>query len=203
MLMSGVNVISILEGRKNQTRRIVKFPKNDALIYRPWQSRVAGPGLFKTKYLHVPFRHRDEPDDGCSERLFPPLEPGDRLWVKETFAEHPEFPGTYLYRADRGGDYQGAAQGAFKWKSGRFMPRRASRITLEILSVRVERLQEISEEDAKAEGFPLGVEESICASVLGRNDPARIGFGETWDRINGKGAWAKNPFVWCISFKRV
>src|SRR5579859_2590454 len=89
ILFSGVMVRAILAGNKTQTRRMLKFPKDNVLIYSPEGSRVDGPNvLSKGQYLSVPFRHRDEPDEDCKERLFPAWEVGDRLWVKETFRCH-------------------------------------------------------------------------------------------------------------------
>jgi hypothetical protein len=131
--------------------------------------------------------------------------------VKETFAPHPEFPGyIYLYRADRGGDYQGAAQGDFKWKPSIFMPRVASRLTLEITGIRVERLRDISEGDAKAEGINRISNIGPCRA-FGWQDYG-IGPGlfnpidsykSLWESINGKDSWNKNPYVWVITFKKI
>lgn len=120
---------------------------------------------------------------------------GDRLWVQEVYAENPEVPGQFIYRADRGGDFQGAAQGLFKWKSPRYMPRAASRITLEILDLRVERLHSITESDAVAEGMEKWTRKgqgSACTR-----------FAILWEKIYGRRTWRKNPWVWVIKFKRI
>jgi hypothetical protein len=87
-----------------------------------------------------------------------------------------------------------------KWKSPLFMPRKLSRITLEVTSVRVERLQQITDADAIAEGMPHPTEWSLdCSST-----PPTRHFRELWDSINRKRCpWASNPWVWAISFKRV
>jgi hypothetical protein len=81
------------------------------------------------------------------------------------------------------------------------MPRVASRITLEIVSIRVERLQDISEEDAKAEGVtldcPIGNIKVYAAA------PYKYNFAHLWESINGPGSWNLNPWVWCIEFKKV
>lgn len=74
-----------------------------------------------------------------------------------------------------------------------YMPRWASRITLEITDVRVERLRDISEADAKSEGVRCGID---CPDH-------RIAFGRLWESINGHGSWESNPFVWCLSFRRI
>lgn len=93
-----------------------------------------------------------------------------------------------------------------RWRPSIFMPRDLSRITLEVTSVRVERLQAITEEDAKAEGVQrrdiLGVETYETATSYVSS--ARAAFEELWDDINGERAsWASNPWCWCVSFRRL
>jgi hypothetical protein len=112
--------------------------------------------------------------------------PGDLLWVKENFAT----PGIKtFYQADHSAIEAAGLRGMydFKWRSSIYMPRALSRITLEITDVRVERLQDISNEDARTEGFVN-----------------RAAFRNLWGDINGKRAvWASNPWVWVISFTQV
>lgn len=130
---------------------------------------------------------------------------GDRLWVKETFRPQDGMT-TYCqhqdeieYRAD--GDRPKEPTDCH-WKPSIFMPRWASRITLEITGVRVERLNEISEEDAIAEGVePLshGFKNYLGADL--QCGDARMSYMSLWESINGAGSWAKNPWVWCISFQ--
>lgn len=183
ILFSGPMVRAILEGRKTQTRRIAK------------EVATLQPGHKWRECLCMEIDPSDTPCVTCACRFDARWEAGDRLWVRETFALHPE-DGSTIYRCDRGGDYQGAAQGYFKWKPSIFMPRAASRITLEITRVRVERLQEISEEDAREEGVP-GYSDGSPMDY-------RWGFQMLWDSINGKThPWESNPYVWCISFKRI
>jgi len=116
--------------------------------------------------------------------------PGDQFWVKEKFApciggaEWPENP--TLYRADALPEYE-----RLRWKPSIFMPLWASRITLKIEGVRVERLQEISEADAKAEGVSHSCD---------RDDVDA--YRELWESINGPGSWSENPFVWVITFSK-
>lgn len=84
------------------------------------------------------------------------------------------------------------------------MPRWASRITLEITGVRVERLQDISEADAKAEGAPPSHPSiDVVSREFGYADFPRSWFAQLWDQINGAGSWDANPWVWCLTFRRV
>jgi hypothetical protein len=118
-------------------------------------------------------------------------EPGARLWVRETFTAHGAFgtDGRIAYRADASG---GKEPHGLNWKPSIFMPRKASRITLEIVGVRVERLQDISERDAIAEGVER---DAMCGPCSW--------YQMIWEKINGKGSWAKNSFVWVLEFKRI
>jgi hypothetical protein len=150
--------------------------------------------------------------------------PGDRLWVKEThqYADWTEDGMPWLrYAADGATRFfdSGAIPESWgekltdiwadlslgattedkaadrKWRPSIFMPRWASRITLEITDVRVQRLQDISETDAQAEG--------AVPSFYQTATPWRDGFGSLWESINGDDSWAANPWVWALSFRRV
>lgn len=190
ILFSAPMVRAILAGAKTQTRRVVKDRHIDA----------APPAcLFQWLRERCPYG-----------------QPGDRLWVRETW-QHANFPfGPYddscqvFYRADymddpHGPDGEKSPEGKYRnWKPSIHMPRSASRILLEITSVRVERLQDISESDACAEGA------RSADLVTGREcilDPKsgsyRLHFSDLWEQINGAGTFVANPFVWVIEFKRV
>lgn len=121
---------------------------------------------------------------------------GDQLWVRETFcwSGYASDPEEVLYRADQ--EYTLEDRGDLPWKPSIFMPRWASRIQLEIVSVRVERLNDISVDDAISEG---------CTSAFEKGDArgARAEFAELWESINGAGSWEQNPWVWVIEFKRI
>ena len=122
--------------------------------------------------------------------------PGDRLWVKETFAvvEGGDplvtfcSDGRTIMMDDRA-DY-GFGTLPLRWTPSIYMPRWASRLTLEVTEVRVERLQEISEVDALAEGVTHG-------------QSARDAFASLWEKIHGEGSWGMDPWVWVVGFKRV
>ena len=156
-------------------------------------------------------------------RLCPYGKPGDRLWVRETFQgplfdaermdefrrdsskfETPEF---CVFAADGGGppEFQDADDNLFcRWRPSIHMPRWASRIQLEIVAVRVERLNACSDVDAVAEG--IGLNPSAIGMKL-TNPPgesmAIAMYRALWDSINGAGSWATNPWVWVVEFKRV
>lgn len=143
-------------------------------------------------------------------------QPGDRLWVRETWqgpllgtaGDYKAFnaggqkaiqkPECCVYRATdtlNAVDDDGRELG---WRPSIHMPRWASRINLEITGVRVERLQDISEADAKAEGTTP----SIVGGVLD-HIKYRAGYQSLWNDINGTGSWVANPWVWVVEFKRV
>ena len=228
ILMSGAMVRAILDGRKTQTRRIVKpqpgcvgngssgytvFTRKGYISFRgDWIDAPDATGLPHIAMFGGPYR------DG--ERRYGewvlPLKygaVGDRLWVRETWRtwERPEDMGDgIVYRADdafrlivdsreaadRWIDAHDNGKHADRWRPSIHMPRWASRITLEIVNVRVERLQSISTADAKAEG----VDEFACAAGDGV-----ACFADLWRSINGKPGtrWADNPWVWVVEFKRV
>ncbi|HEK3371769.1 TPA: hypothetical protein SMV99_000987 [Pseudomonas aeruginosa] len=219
ILFTGPMVRAILEGRKTVTRRVVK-PQPDFL-----GSMVDPNTPFKTL------------DAGLHARITCPYgEPGDRLWVRETW--HVGKPHdktapadilapllaegrgiTVLYTA--GGwqsvgpagreepiypDDQPLPDWAGKGRPSIHMPRWACRILLEITAVRVERLQDISEEQALAEGVrgePCDHARQACADIGCWGDTAKGAFGFLWESLNGEGRWAENPWVWVVEFKQV
>ncbi|NWC30734.1 hypothetical protein HYE76_30490, partial [Pseudomonas tolaasii] len=145
--------------------------------------------------------------------------PGDRLWVRETcfindyretavpVDERAECE--IIYRADGIPDWEGE-EVLISWRPSIHMPRWASRILLEITDVRVERLQDVTEDQAKAEGVRLMRDGSD--TWVGREGPgnlvtpwptAKEAFSDLWNSINGPHAWEANPWVWCVNFKRV
>ena len=151
-------------------------------------------------------------------QLCPYGAPGDRLWVRETYAPADRFyqnhdcdpPHVVAYRADRPAfDTAQWDWDALRWRSPRCMPRALSRLTLEVVAVRVERVRAISEDDARAEGV-VGVEATDAYHWEKRwpSPPLeyRPVFLAAWDAVNGrrKGcAWAANPWVWALTFRRV
>ena len=190
ILFSAEMVRAILAGRKTQTRRVVKSPVSTHC------------NILGISAEHEPMiLHKDDWFKPCE--WSPYGIPGDRLWVRETWAapgnwddikpskliEYPGFNTDLIaYRAtEKFGDAY------FTWRPSIFMPRWASRILLEITDVRVERLQEITMQDAIAESAP---------TLKGCPDP-RVYFKDLWDEINAdRGfSWDVNPWVWVIKFK--
>lgn len=176
ILFSGPMVRALLDGRKTRTRRVVK-PQPE------WSCSplefTNSPGVWA-------------PNEAEDYRRCPYGVPGDRLWVRETWQRVVPLlidPTTkYEYLATvRDGCHPA------RWKPSIHMPRVASRITLEVVRVRVERVQQITEADAIAEG--CGRAECGALAVL---EYCRL-----WNEINGPGAWAENPWVWVVEFKRI
>ena len=125
--------------------------------------------------------------------------PGDLLWVRETFS--PCLKNSVVYKAD------GQGVGEFGideiiWKSPRFMPRKYSRLTLKITDIRVERVQDISEHDAIAEGVTLlqSCTSGYLPLVDNINNAYIRGYANLWNKINGVESWNQNPWVWAIKF---
>lgn len=182
ILFSGSMVTAILEGRKTMTRRVVKpqpelYQSYGTTCVR-WKDRIATPLVIA-------------PD--CMKRMSPYGIPGDRLWVRETWGRHEVGEDTFIvYRADSGSDGDGAP-----WRPSIFMPRDACRIILEITGVRVERLQDITDEDIIAEG-------AFDRQWTRVDNNVQKCWIELWNSINGKSyPWNSNPWVWVISFERV
>ena len=128
--------------------------------------------------------------------------PGDTLWLRETWFQS-EDSSMVHYRADNDDPY------VTRWRPSIHMPRWASRITLEVTGVRVERLCAISEADAAAEGVTQCGDGGWHAEDTGRDgsspcwDTASGSYRLLWESINGPGSWAANPWVWVVSFRRV
>lgn len=180
ILFSTSMVQAILDGRKTMTRRVVKSPK--------WSEPSRALVDFECPYGWI----------------------GDRLWVRETWAKPPMLTNKMLrdgadtwpkcvYLADDVDIGQWKEWG-WKVKPSIFMPRWASRITLEITNIRVERLQDITSADSIKEGmYSYANSQTIDCETRDPRDDFKI----LWDSINGKKhPWSSNPWVWVISFRR-
>lgn len=232
ILFQGAMVRAILNGTKTQTRRAVKMPPSwDCIAYADW-----GDGWW-------PYRSDDGESPSYDNNEIPLRCPygraGDRLWVRETWQEDPEDDGTWAYTPYMGCKgsplsdiprkfqkpehciYREGWDGSpLVWRPSIHMPRWASRILLEVVSVRVERLQDISEADALAEGistvrtkewdlehFPAwrkAFDEACAAHERPPVGPLPSeAYHALWESINGAGKWDANPWVWVVEFKRV
>lgn len=200
-------VRAILDGRKTQTRRVVR-PQP---VWRDVQG-LFGSWAFKGGLLYP----NAEPDVLA---LCPYGQPGDRLWVRETcamrsaggavidsihYAATPEL-GRFLQRDMRTFSDSKLMPFEGRWTPSIYMPRWASRITLEITGVRVERLQGITEGDAHSEGAAdwAAAHAERMFGLGNKFVSARAAFQHLWESINGTGSWDLNPWVWVVEFKRV
>ena len=201
ILFSATMVRALLAGTKTQTRRVVKMKTHHQIEERdngtPW------PWMY------------DGERDADSWMACPYGQPGDRLWVRETWRTDARLddkaPNAFSgwpvkYEADSTALNHGAFFGQTDGKTrvSIHMPRWASRITLEITGVRVERLQDISEADALAEGIE---DRGKGFAVYGTDDgitfdPIRS-YRSLWEQINGPGSWDANPWVWVVEFRSV
>lgn len=194
-------VQAVLEDRKTQARRVVKpQPCHDS---GPWECHRFTKSVIRKGMLEPGpdvFGFADE-DNGW---VCPYGAPGDRLWVRETWAdtsrESKKCPVSYRASWDADDD----ECRSFPWRPSIFMPRWASRIALEITGVRVQRVQDISEDDCKSEGICL--QDPFTVPYRGEYmATAELRFSFLWDSINAKRGypWASNPCVWVIEFKRI
>ena len=193
IIFSGPMVRAILEGRKTQTRRVMKpQPHPDAtlqgIIPRPNANRACA------SFAHVDERgvHSHSLKVQC-----PFGRGGDHLWVRESWALCNTIGNNCTNIVWRAGPWRNGLEPSVKWRPSIHMPRWASRITLEITGIGVERLQDISEADAQAEG----VTESIV--LPGDRGSFVASFGYLWQQIYGAESWDANPWVWVIEFEKL
>jgi len=198
IIFSGLMVRAILEGRKSQTRRIVK-PQPDAVIDGEPYWHIGGYRASRYRGVTDQLRMGTHNPIRCPYGI-----PGDRLWVRESFFI-PDAPykakNSHLvsYKADETNQLALQYTG---WRPSIHMPRWASRIILEIVEIRVERVQDISEADALAEGVSILPDAEIAARVA-EDTPARMEFWALWTSIHGPDSWDANPWVWVLEFRRV
>lgn len=203
ILFSEVMVQAILEGRKTQTRRIIKpqpLVHNDVI-----KMPIPIDEYSKLIKKYSKMGYTQIYTKGVLEGMIAPLckyEVGDVLWVRETW-QYVDFCGDdngYVYRAT---DPDWETMEEWKWKPSIFMPRAACRIFLKVKSIRAERLQDISEEDSLSEGIidrkPFG----FTAFGIDQSMTAKDSFKYLWTQINGEKSWESNPFVWVVEFEKI
>jgi len=192
ILFSAPMVRALLDGSKTQTRRVCK-PRRDMGIGCDLAPHEIAGEINRGDFTNTVY--------GA---------PGDRLWVRESFAHI--YRGNAAPAARRPDDVVFMADGLTpdayvygSWKPSIHMPRWASRIDLEITGVRVERLHDISEADAQAEGArecdPVSGREVLLAGASQRGSFV-LHYRDIWEQINGAGSWPINPWVWVVEFKR-
>ncbi|EMF9804891.1 hypothetical protein V4X55_002099 [Salmonella enterica] len=202
MIFNGEMVRAILDGRKTQTRRIMKIQPSDGFhpthngydldLNAHWYT----PGVVdKNGYLQPAKKDVFGVADENEGYTCPFGAVGDRIWVRETFSAVPDHDepaacSALLYAADGNGPYG-------KWTPSIHMPRWASRILLEITSVRIERLANVSDDDAGKEGYPANPE------PYGGGMDKWLWFQQLWDSIYPDQSFKHNPWVWVIEFKVV
>jgi len=233
ILFSGEMVRAILDGRKTQTRRVVKPQPVPAEKAEPGEVVWFGGELQRVRESRG--RNKRAAGHLNAHDWRPYGQPGDRLWVKETFRFTSEWDDLPPGDVPAGQDVWFEADGKHPmgWGDGRLrssihMPRWASRITLEIVGVRVERLKDISAKDCLAEGIdlppiPVPAGTSVADAIkwaesrpqavkarewaggfdAGHCQLVRVHYSELWDRINGAGSWDANPWVWALTFRKV
>lgn len=208
ILFSTEMVTAILEGRKTQTRRIVK-PKTSMEKYL-WDNQHFKENYYYEKTISF-FRNCDDENMTTYAVFknskqpfnkewfkFPFGNIGDQLWVKEKWnyinedmALRDLIKNNFRYYAT----YDLSIRDKIKWKSSMFMPRHTSRIMLEITGIRCERLHDITGYDVMSEGIECDERYS--------DQWKKIAYEILWNKINGKDSWDLNPYVWVIEFKRV
>lgn len=208
MLFSTPMVQAILDGRKTQTRRVLK-PQVRACSHQDyteaeWKNSPTE-WTVKEGYAYCGLCGNGiEYSKNFSGIKCPYGQPGDRIWVREKWKPNDILMGwPYHYYA---------ANDTFthpdneKWKPPIFMPKAAARIWLEVVDVRVERLQDINENDAVSEGVeqnPDGSWRDYIAPARLWQDAAKPSFQSLWQFINGVESWEANPWVWVVEFKRI
>ena len=212
ILFSGEMVQAILDGRKTQTRRVVSFGQFDASSTPgyAWHFRDKRTGCW----------HDIKGTTVLVANYCPYGRPGDILWVKETFRSNCSdgdgpcgLQPFVEYRCDQGRRVPGKTSEEITrycnqlydmkegWRPSIFMPRWASRITLKVEEVRVQRLQDISEDDAYAEGCGVDHEALPGGCIIPSN---RWRYEQLWDSLNKKKhPWSENPWIWAITFSRL
>jgi len=217
ILFSAPMVRALLDGSKTQTRRVVNLNDRLGRFDKDGYHAVTDSTIVRTSWTPSTIQKVVDCPYG---------QPGDRLWVRETFTdlqdtgiEYRPIPSVplkrYVFAADiKLGSHEDEARKEFgiKWRPSIFMPRTASRITLEVTGVRVERLQDISEVDCIAEGIERSEEYPTLwkrGDLYGDQNTVQItgfpklAYRSIWEAISGHESWHANPWVWVVEFKQV
>lgn len=191
IIMSSESVRAIIEGRKVQTRRVIK-PQPEFGVCECLYSPTGFSGTY------------EDGSCGCSGKaLRPPYQFGQKLWVRESFAEHTYFSGTGISQSAIYKDTLHQLPNGSYWQSPIFMPRWASRITLEVIGIQAQRVQDITPGDYRKEG--IGISFPADISSLDVEHIYKERWISLWESLNAKRgySWKSNPWVWVIDFKVV
>ncbi|KFX07244.1 hypothetical protein KP22_03900 [Pectobacterium betavasculorum] len=207
MIFNGEMVRAILDGRKTQTRRIIKPQPFDRSQYRrDHQIEIISGRAENGDEIDGLYAYTKS-TGGTWDAKCPFGQPGDRLWVRETSGlqvRRDALGGTGEFRVYRASNpdairYKTASgeTAPIKWVPSIHMPRYASRITLEITDVRVERLKHIPRDGIIAEGYPAE------RAIDGGDYDQFLWYRDLWESIYGVGSWQANPWIWVIEFKQI
>lgn len=199
IIFSGPMVRALIEGRKTQTRRLIKWEGPRGFPHSFEHARIDNPA--GVPRLLVPFHHPEEPtdwEDCAMHRHYGLADPCDRLWVREAM----RWTDTLVFDADKAPVDLDRMPAGFtagrEHVSGMFMPRWASRLTLTVTEVGVQRLQDISEDDAAAEGVHAT---RVMSEGYHLSSPSFVeSFHGLWNSLHGPDAWGANPWVVALTF---
>lgn len=218
ILMHARSIDGIQKDRKTQTRRIIRIPQVYLSGYGAELVKISEDrqGFLMEGW---PKQDREFGNFGRCQRIKCPYGAvGDRLWIRERFLYRNNRQSVVFYAGMDPVEAAGFGAMYGGWKPSIHMPRWASRLTMENTRIRAERVQDISEEDAKAEGIrkedlppdPDGFHPPGSYGFVGNNNPlgkiwptAKEAFAELWDDTNGAGAWKRNDWCWVVDFKRI
>lgn len=201
ILMCGDMVCATLEDRKTHTRRIIKLPTPEVV------GRDSHGELSNDVPREMPDWAREDLIEKCRFGRV-----GDQLWVREAWAlrndvdwatDEARAKQYCLYRAGYEGDLEDEYHPVTGWRPSIHMPRCLSRLTLAITDVRVERLQDIRNNVEAIESEGVDLPPTELYPFTNRGSKLTVWFSALWDKINGKGAWAANPWVWVVAFRRI
>jgi hypothetical protein len=208
ILFSGAMVRAILSGAKTQTRRIVKpQPTKTSGTHRGYPlPLMANDWAWPHPRTSAATTISNRPNGPLGWEIHCPYgQPGDRLWVREAWSIDPHPGPNYSggLRSPDGGEVMYRATDGWHgpWRPSIHMPHWASRLTLEITGVRVERLKEIGAADAMEEG--VAVHADHYNKPIGHPCSPVMAYRDLWEYINGPGSWDANPWVWVVEFRRI
>jgi len=204
-------ICAILDNRKCMTRRIIKPQPDEIQEFVDGRLAIVKNGIFDV--LTCPFgkigdkvfvKERWLPDPSCDDDAWDDHDISYRQWSNNYGHSISEMPESL--KILESAFYEAGTECNIRWMSAHSMPQWASRITLEITNIRVERLQEISDDDCDAEFFGGDYPENVIPSHWHSSDDwgaltLQECFKVVWQSTKGKDSWDKNPFVWCLTFK--